>query len=154
MTALAAIRPDEWHLPLFLHLIAAMVMVGALVLAAGYLVPAWRASSTAALTYGFRSLLYAALPALVFTRITAQWLVSEQNLTDDPPTWVGIGFMTTDVGLLLLIVALAVSGTAVRRARRAGTDPGTGAARTATVIVSLLLVAYVVTIWAMTAKPG
>ena len=154
MTMLAAIRPDAWNLPLFLHVLGAMVLVGALVLAAGHLVPAWRATSTVALSHGFRSLLYAALPALVVTRVTAQWLVSEQSLTDDPPAWVGIGFMTTDTGALLLIVSLVVSGRAVSRARRSGAAPGTAVVRAATVVVAILLAAFVATVWAMTAKPG
>src|SRR5687767_952218 len=32
MTLLGAIRPDDWDLPLFLHILGAMVLVGSLVL--------------------------------------------------------------------------------------------------------------------------
>ena len=42
MIDLAAIRPDEWGLPLFLHVLGAFTMVGALVMAASYLFAARR----------------------------------------------------------------------------------------------------------------
>jgi hypothetical protein len=57
------------------------------------------------------------------------------------------------MGLILLLIATVVAGIAVRRAGRGGTEPGPGSARVAATLVSLLLVAYLVTIWAMTAKP-
>ena len=37
MSVLAAIRPDEWNFPLFIHILGAMVSLGALVLAASSL---------------------------------------------------------------------------------------------------------------------
>lgn len=155
MTAFAVIRPDEWNLPLFLHLLAAMALVGALVVAAAYLGAAWRGDGPRALTAGFRSLLYAGLPAFIVNRATAEWLVREQGLVDgDPPTWVAMGFMVTDGGFLLLLIALVASGLAVRRARRPEPRGGTGAVRLATVMTSILLVGYLVMVWAMTAKPG
>jgi hypothetical protein len=152
---LATIRPGEWELPLFLHVLGAMAMVGALALALIYLVPAWRGGSLDSLSLGFRTLLYAALPSFIVMRVAAQWIADEQGYTgDDVPGWVNVGFITTDAGLLFLVIALIVAGVAVRRARRAGTEPGAGSTRTATVLVSVLLVAYLVAIWAMTAKPG
>ena len=59
----AAIRPDDWNLALFLHVLGAMVMVGALVLALGYLVGAWRGQSADSLRLGYRVLLLGAIPA-------------------------------------------------------------------------------------------
>ena len=41
MSVIATIRPDSWNLPLLLHVGGAMVLVGALVLAASALVFAW-----------------------------------------------------------------------------------------------------------------
>ena len=162
MTALAAIRPAEWNLPLFLHVLAAMILVGALVVAFAYLVPAWRTASAPTLTAGFRSLLWAALPAFIATRATAEWINREQGLHEgDPPAWVSLGYVTTDFGLLLLIAALVGSGVAMRRVRRSaaggeseGAGGGSGGVRLAAVMTSVLLVAYVVTIWAMTTKPA
>ena len=156
MAALATIRPSDWELPLFLHVLGAMAMVGALVLALFYLVPAWRGGSLASLSLGFRTLLYAALPSFIVMRVAAQWIADKQGYgfdEDEVPSWIDIGYMTTDAGLLFLVIALIVAGVAVRRARRAGAAPGTGGARVATTLVSILLLAYLVSIWAMTAKP-
>jgi hypothetical protein len=158
MSVLAAIRPDEWEFPLFIHVLGGMALVGSLVLAMTYLVPAWRGGSAESLRLGFRSLLWAALPSFLVLRISADWIADKEgyaDLEDDQvPEWIDIGYMTTDPGGLLLIIALIVSGLAVRRVRTAGTEGGGASVRVTTVLVSILLVAYLVAIWAMTTKPG
>ena len=55
--------------------------------------------------------------------------------------------------LLLLIIALIAAGLAVRKLKREGSGP-TISARIATGAVSLLVVAYLIAIWAMTTKPS
>ena len=40
MIGLAAIRPDEWDVPLFLHVLGALTLIGALALTMALLVPA------------------------------------------------------------------------------------------------------------------
>jgi hypothetical protein len=67
-------------------------------------------------------------------------------------SWIDIGFTAADFGLLLLIVSMIAAGIAVRRLKRVGSGP-TVSARIATGLVSLLLVAYLVAVWAMTTKP-
>ena len=57
MTVLAAIRPDDWNFPLFLHVLSAMVLFGAVVLA----VVSVAGSSQAGVRLGFRSLLIGAI---------------------------------------------------------------------------------------------
>lgn len=153
MSALAAIRPDDWNLPLFLHVLAAMVLVGALVMVAFSLVGTSGGGSAAAVRLGFRGLLLAALPAWIVMRITAQWLASEENLEDDSPGWVDIGFMTSESTVLLLIAATVCAGIAARRAGR-GQAEGRGLSRAVVVLVGISLLAYVVAIWAMTTKPS
>ena len=155
---LATIRPDSWGFPLFLHVLGAMVATGGLALAAAYLAGAWRSRSADSLRAGFRALLYGAIPGYIVMRGAAQWIYAKEPLADLPtdPDWVGIGFAVADMGLLLLIVATAVSGIA---SRRAGADGGEAAQaggvsiRVTTVLVLLLLIAYVIAIWAMTTKP-
>jgi hypothetical protein len=158
MSVLASIRPSDWEFPLFLHTLGGMALVGALVLAVTYLVPAWRGGSVETLRLGFRTLLYAALPSFLVLRITADWIADKEgyaDLEDDQvPDWIDIGYLTTDVGALFLIVALIVSGVAVRRTRDPGTEGGGTSLRVTTVLVSILLVAYLVAVWAMTTKPG
>jgi hypothetical protein len=155
---LATIRPSDWEFPLFIHVLGGMALVGALVLAVTYLVPAWRGGSAETLRLGFRSLLYAALPSYLVLRISADWIADKEgyaDLDDDQvPDWIDIGYITTDVGALFLLVALIVSGLAVRRARAAGAEGGSTSVRVTTILVSILLVAYLVAIWAMTTRPG
>ena len=143
MTLLAAIRPDDWNLPLFLHVLGAMVLVGSLVLVV---------TSIAAdnLRLGFRTLLIGVIPSWIVMRVAAQWIASEEGWddVDEPPAWIDIGFLTSEPTLLLLIAATICAGIAARRARGGGL-------RTATlVLVAISLVAYVVAIWAMSAKPS
>jgi phosphoglycerol transferase MdoB-like AlkP superfamily enzyme len=153
MTLLAAIRPDDWNFPLFLHLVGAMTLVGALLLVAVSLAGAAQGGSVATLRLGFRGLLFAALPAWILMRVTAEWLASEENLNEDSPGWVDIGYMTSDTSFLLLIAATVCAGIAARRAAR---DQARGGGLTVAVVVltSITLVAYVVVIWAMTTKPS
>ena len=159
MDAVAAIRPDDWNLALFLHVLGAMVATGALVLALAYLTGAWRDRSAASLRAGYRALLYGAVPGYLVMRLSAQWIYVKEHLDDleTDPDWIGIGFAVADLGLLILIVATAMSGVTSRRALAAGGDgdaqAGNGVVRATTIMVGLLLVAYVVAVWAMTTKP-
>jgi hypothetical protein len=147
MSLLATIRPDDWNLALFLHVLAAFVMVGALVTAAAYLFAARRDGSLELTRAGFRSLLIAALPAFIATRLSAQWLVSKEGLEDAELAWIDVGFITTDVGLLVLVGATVAAGLAVRRAE------GVRGVALAAWLVALLIVVYAVVIWMMATKP-
>ncbi|HEY6777640.1 MAG TPA: hypothetical protein VI122_14125 [Thermoleophilaceae bacterium] len=153
MTLLGVIRPDDWNFPLFLHLVGAMTLVGTLILVGVSLVGAGRGGSVAVVRLGFRGLLFAALPAWLLLRVTAEWLASEENLDEDTPGWVDVGYMTSDTTLLLLIAATVCAGLASRRARREGLR-GSGLSVAVVVLVAISLVAYVVAIWAMTTKPS
>jgi hypothetical protein len=149
---LATIRPDAWNFPLLLHVLGAMVMVGALVVAASVLVLAWRDGSAALVRAGFRTLLLGALPAFVVMRASAEWILSKEGLTDSNVAWIGIGFSTSDFGLLIILVSTLLAWLAVRRTRRG--EASGALARVPAALVSLLLVVYLVTIWAMTTKPS
>ncbi len=146
MSVLAAIRPDDWNFPLFLHVLSAMVLFGAVVLA----VVSVAGTSQAGLRLGFRTLLIGAIPAWIAMRLSAQWIASKQNLLDEgveAPAWVDIGFITSEGSFVVLIAATVCAGIAARRER-------SGALRTATVVlVAITIVAYVVAIWAMSTKP-
>ena len=45
MATIAAIRPDEWELPLFVHVLGALALTGAFTLTAIYLFSSWRSGS-------------------------------------------------------------------------------------------------------------
>ena len=65
----------------------------------------------------------------------------------DDPTWIGIGYITADVGALLLLIALILSGIAARKSKsRLGMASG--------VITAILLAGWIVAVWAMSGKPG
>ena len=66
------------------------------------------------------TLLAVALPGYVIMRGGAQWIYSKEHLDDAPsdPTWIGIGFITSDVGALLLLIALILGGIGLRRRPR------------------------------------
>jgi hypothetical protein len=150
----ATIRPDAWNFPLLLHVLGAMLLVGALILAASALVLAWRDGSPALVRLGYRSLLIGALPAWVVMRVGAEWIADKENLTgDEVPSWVDMGYGISDSGFLLLVVSTVLAGLAVRRDRRAEGSGG-GLTGGSTVLVSLLLIAYLVTVWGMTTKPS
>jgi hypothetical protein len=154
MTLLAAIRPDDWNLPLFLHVLGAMALVGALVLVALSLASARGGDSAAGLRLAYRALLLGAIPAWIAMRVGAQWIASKEGLDDldEPPAWVDIGFLTSEPTLLLLIAATICAGIASRRARDGGRAFG-GLNTAALVLVAISLAAYVLAIWAMSAKP-
>ena len=154
MTLLGAIRPEDWNLPLFLHILGAMVLVGALVLVVASLAFARGGDSAAGMRLAYRSLLFAAIPSWIIMRVGAQWIASKEGLDDldEPPAWIDIGFVTSEPTLLLLIIATVCAGIAARRAREGDRAFG-GLNKTALVLVSITLLAYVLAIWAMSTKP-
>jgi hypothetical protein len=152
MSVLAAIRPDSWNFPLFLHVFGAMILVGGLVTGASVL--AFARSETRFLRLGYWSLLAVALPGWVLMRIGAEWIYSKEGWDDlpeaDEPGWLGIGFLTADAGGLILLVSLIVGGVGVYRLRE---GKGSGLLKATLVLSLVLLAAYVVAVWAMTGKP-
>src|ERR687898_193407 len=111
---LAAIRPDSWNFPLLLHVLGASVLIGGLLVAVAAQFLAWgrREDSNAYGRYAFRSLLFIAFPAWWVMRIGGQWIYSREGLDElDPePGWVGVGFITADLGGLLLLVSIVLAG--------------------------------------------
>jgi hypothetical protein len=146
----AAIRPSEWELPLLVHVGGAMLLVGSLVAVATLAVGARSPlGDSARLTRAaFRVLLLGVLPAWIVMRAGAQWIESKEDFGD--VGWIGVGYSTSEGGLLLIIAALVVAWRATRREDAASTRPAT----VVMALTAVLLLAYVVTIWAMTTKPG
>ena len=154
---LAATRPTAWDFPLFLHVLGAMVLVGGLTVAVAFQLLAWRkrdpADVAAFSRAGFRALLAVALPGFIVMRVGAQWIYSKEGWTDINPAWLGIGFFTADLGGILLLLTIILAGLGARRVGRTG---GTASllSRIATPLATILLIAYVVAVWAMTTKPN
>jgi hypothetical protein len=148
----AAVRPDSWNFPLLLHVLGAMVLVALLATAAVVLSLALRSDDrAAALRLAFRTLLIGAIPAYLVMRVGAEWVGDKAGVVDADLAWVDIGYMVADIGLLVLIVMTVLTGIASRRAKRGETP--SGLVRWANWLTLLLILAYGVALWAMTAKP-
>ena len=149
---LALVRPDSWNFPLLVHVFGAMVLFGGLLTGATMLLRARGEAEVALTRLGYRTLLAVALPGWVLMRVGAAWIYSKEHLDDLPedPTWIGIGFITSEAGGLLLLIALILGGIGVRQLRQ---GKGYGLLRASGVIAAILVAAYVVTIWAMGGKP-
>jgi hypothetical protein len=160
--AARGIRPDDFNFPLFLHVLGSMVMVGALVTAAYFLLAARRDGSLDQLRVGYRTLLYGAIPSYIVMRVGAEWISDKEgwNEADPTPDFIDIGYMTSDPGVLLIIISTVLAGLAVRRAGRSDAEAGGGAATAGTGVAvagwltSFMVLAFLVAVWAMTTKAG
>src|SRR5215211_2224879 len=120
----AAIRPDTWNLPLLLHVLGAMLLVGGLTTAVLAFWLGWRRDARTLSRLGFWSLLAVAFPSWWLMRLAAQWIYDKEGFSGDiDPDWIGIGFITAEGGGLLLLISIILTGIGVRRARRS--DSGT-----------------------------
>ena len=153
MSLLAAVRPDSWNFPLFVHVLGAMFLVGGLL--AGASILGYARGEARFLRLGYWSLVAVSLPGWLLMRIGGQWVYSREGWDDlpdevDEPTWLGIGWIFADLGGLILLVSLLVGGVGVYRLR----DGKGGGLLRATLVLSLVLLgAYLVAAWAMSGKP-
>lgn len=145
-------RSDSISLALLVHVAGAMVLVGGLVTAAAAAIIGWRDGGIALRRLSYWTLLAVAFPGYIVMRIGAEWVASKEHLNNLPndPAWLGIGYATADLGGLLLLIALILGGIGLRRSRNGG---GGGLLKASSVLATLLVAVYVVTIWAMGAKP-
>jgi hypothetical protein len=149
----AAVRPDAWNFPLFLHVLGATVFVAVLAAVVVVLVVSLRTDDRApAIRFAFRTLLIGGIPAYLVMRVGAEWIADKENLVDSNATWIGIGYGVADGGLLFLLVMTILAGLASRRARGGGQP--TGLVRWTTALAAIVIVAYGVALWAMATKPA
>lgn len=147
------------ELPLLLHIFGASILVAGLITALSFQLVGWARETPGGAAmlarYGYLSLLVLALPGWILMRVGAQWVWSEAGWedVDSEPTWLGIGWMTGDAGGLFILASVILAGLGARRLRLGG---GTTSAlvRIATLLTAVALVAYVITVWAMSAKPS
>src|SRR5437762_59887 len=112
---IALVRPESWNLPLFLHVLGAIVLVGSV--AATVLAASRSENSVVLRGVAFRTMLVLALPAWVLMRLAGEWTRSREDVTGDPG-WLGTGYIVGDAGLIILIVATIVGWWSTRRQGR------------------------------------
>jgi hypothetical protein len=145
---LAAIRPDSWNLPLFLHVLGAMLTFGATATVALLAFAGRRGVPERALwlrRLAFTIGLAVLVPAWFLLRIPAQW-IDDKEFPKNEPDWVGVGYPVTEGGALLIIVMLILAWFARRNydSRTAAVVPW---------LPTIYLVALGVAWFFMTAKP-
>ena len=147
---LGYVRPDAWDLPLFLHVMGAMSLFGAL---ASVTVLAWvgtrRPERATLAKAAFGTMLVLAVPSWLVMRGAGQWSHSKEGFSGaNDPNWIGVGFAVGDLGLPVLLLA---TGFAFWWSRR---PEGRWQPRTVAILTGLYIVALAFAWWVMTAKPG
>ena len=155
MSLLGALRADELDFLLFVHVLGAMVFMGALLLAGTVLAGAWSDGSAERVRLGFRTLLIAVIPSYLVMRVFGQILESrDEYQAAEDSAWIGIGYGSTELGLLLIIASCIAAGLGARKAVREGGTGTVGTSRkVAASLVWFMVVLFTITIWAMTTKP-
>jgi hypothetical protein len=144
---IALIRPDSWDLPLFVHVLGAIVLfggVGAVVLLAGAALR-YDAQALMLRRTAFITTLVLLWPSFIVMRVGAQWILSREGLDKNPPGWVGAGFAVSDGGILVLALITLLGWLSPRRPTAGKFLAG---------LALLYAIALGVAWFAMTAKPG
>jgi cytochrome bd-type quinol oxidase subunit 1 len=144
---LAAFTRPFW--PLFLHVLGAMTLYGVVLTALITSLVAWRRPDVPVLRRATFWALVSGVPAYLLLRVFAQVIYSDEKVAfgGTDPTWVGIGFMTSDLGLLILIASIACAWWWQRSGKpRAG--------RIVAVLSAVYLVLLSVALLAMSGKWG
>lgn len=152
---LAIVRSGNWEWALFFHVLGALVLVGGMTLVVTAALAAARTDrlegSFALRRLTFRTLVFFVLPSFVLMRGTAEWVRTEDGFADDV-TWINLGYIVTDMGLLVLLALLVLGWRSARAAAR-GDVRAPLSGRILSVLAALYLVALLVAMWAMTTKP-
>ena len=114
---LALIRPDAWNLPLFLHVLGATVLFGTVgvIAVAGFAIRRSTDHQLLLARVAQRTYMLGVIPAYIIMRVAAQWIDGKEFPNGGEPGWVGVGFLVSDIGAILLIVVGILL--AVRRQR-------------------------------------
>ncbi len=144
---LAALRPDSFDLPLFLHVVGATVLFGATatIAIAGYASRRSPGNSALLARVVVGTWLLGILPAFILMRAGAA-LIVDKEFPDgaDTPGWVGVGFIVSEPGALLLIIVGILAWISIRKGRVVLAVP---------ILASIYLLALAVAWFAMTGKP-
>ena len=133
--------------PLFLHVLGATLLFGTLLAVTTLGFASIRIVEHGPLLrrLAFTVMLAGVWPSYILMRVGAQWVLSHEGLDDDPPGWVGVGFLVSDAGILVLLVLTLLGWLGLRRPRLGMWFAG---------LAAIYLLALGVAVFAMSAKPG
>jgi hypothetical protein len=134
--------------PLFVHVLGATLLFGSLLAVTTVGFASLRIVEHGPLLrrLAFTIMLAGVWPSYILMRIGAQWVLSHEGLdNDDAPGWVGVGFIVSDLGILVLLVLTLLGWLGLRRPRVGAWFAG---------LAAIYLVALGVAVFAMSAKPG
>ena len=133
--------------PLFVHVLGATLLFGAL-----FAVTTLGFASTRIVEHGpllrrlaFTVMVAGVWPSYILMRVGAQWVLSHEGLDENTPGWVGVGFLVSDAGILVLLVLTLLGWLGLRRPRLGIWFAG---------LAAIYLAALGVAVFAMSAKPG
>jgi hypothetical protein len=141
----ALVRPDSWNLPLFLHVLGAAVLVGAV--AATAIAAGKSGGSLVLRRVALGTIVALVIPAWILMRIAGEWMNSREDIPGDPG-WLGTGYIVGDAGVIVLLLSVVFGWLSVRKPDRGWP------ARTVTALAVLYLAALLVAMFAMSGKPG
>lgn len=152
---LAAIRPSSWNPLLFIHIAGAIALVAITILAIFAVRKALSAGDQPTTKFAFRVLLWGVIPSWIVMRVGAQLFADKEYPgSGHDPSWLGVGYSTSEGGFVFLIVVLILTGLAARKAKGGQPMAGSTGLKVASLLTYLLVVAWVGAIFAMTTKPS
>lgn len=135
--------------PLFLHVLGAMTTVGGILTVVVLSYVAWSRPDAAFLRRATFVALVATIPFYVLLRVFAEVMYSDEKdaFAGNDPTWVGIGYITSDLGILLLLITIGLGFWWKRSAKPI-------AGRLVAVLSTVILLLLTVAMLAMSGKWG
>ena len=115
---LAVIRPDSWNLPLFVHVLGAMILFGgtATVAIVGFAGRTRSEHAELLARVSLKTFLFLVVPGWIAMRIGAGW-IADKEFPKDTPGWVDVGFIVSEPGALLLLITGILIWVSARRGR-------------------------------------
>jgi len=135
--------------PLFLHVLGAMTTIGAILTVVVLSYVSWSRPDAAFLRRATLTTLLTTIPFYILLRVFAEVMYSKEKdgFGGNDPTWVGIGYITSDAGFLLLLITIGLAFWWKRSEKPV-------AGRIVAVLSTLLLLMLTVAMLAMSGKWG
>jgi hypothetical protein len=143
----AVLQPPSGNLPLFLHVLGAVVVFGttATLGVAGFASRRNAEHNALLARTVVWTFLLGVLPAWILMRIGAEWIRSKEFPSgSDEPGWIGVGYLVSDGTAVLLIVTGILAWLSVRRGRVMLAVP---------ILATICVLGYAVAWFAMSGKP-